>query len=48
MENKPKIPEVTPDIACRMKETLLSLYAHQMGIKKEDLKLEFQKKTEPA
>ena len=42
------IPKMTSDIADFVKNTLLPLYADQVGVKLQDLDVSIKKKEEPA
>lgn len=42
------IPKMTSDIADFVKNTLLRLYADQVGVKLQDLDVSIKKKEEPA
>lgn len=42
------IPKMTSDIADFVKNTLLRLYADQVGVKLKDLDVSIKKKEEPA
>lgn len=43
-----EIPKMTSDIADFVKNTLLRLYADQVGVKLQDLDVSIKKKEEPA
>lgn len=42
------VPKMTPEIAEHIKNTLLFLYADQIGVKLQDLDVNIKKKDEPA
>lgn len=42
------VPKMTPEMAEVVKNTLLFLYADQMGVEMKDLEISIKKKEEPA
>ncbi len=45
---KNNVPQMTSEIKDLIKNTLLDLYADQIGIRRKDLEVTIKKKEEPA
>lgn len=48
IKEKPSIPKITPEIANNLKNSMLRIYAHQQGVKLEDLDVSIIKMVEPV
>ena len=48
IKEKPSVPEVTPEIASNLKSSMIRIYAHQQGVKLEDLDVSIVKMLEPV